>query len=173
MPLNDSMALEEETSIINLEDSTQISQKPCAKFPFNNPDKADAVVQTSDNIQFHVYEVILSFVSSYFEDLFNSTPKQGQKLGRHDPEDVENASFITTRKPVHRITEDSEVFDSVLRSIYPGLTPPTLTKIEKVLPLIEAMVKHRMEHTAPFEAVTASLLGLAHPKAGHASPDTI
>lgn len=172
MPLDNSMALDEETASITFIEENQNSQRCWAKSPFDNPGKADVVIQTSDNIQFHVYKIILSLVSSYFEDLFDSDPEQSAKLWLDDSDDEENAISVTELS-VHHIGEDSRVFDAVLQWIYPGLTPPTLSKIEDILPVLVAMVKYRMEHTAPFQAATASLLDLAQPNAGQAHPTTI
>ncbi|KAL0573445.1 hypothetical protein V5O48_008518 [Marasmius crinis-equi] len=154
-----------------------VDEQECkhAKAPFDDPNNADSVVETSDNIQFNVYRIIPSLVSSYFKDMFNSPlqPAQVSKLGLNDPEDAENDVYSIPRNPVHRIAEDSKVFDTILRWIYPGLTTPTLSTIDELSPILEAMVKYRMENTAPFRTVISSLLNLAKPTPGQAHPDTI
>ncbi|KAL0566829.1 hypothetical protein V5O48_015173 [Marasmius crinis-equi] len=165
------MAFDEEASSIIYVDEDEDTQQCYAKYPFNNPSKADVVVQTSDNVHFHVYKIILSLISSYFEDLFDSEPKSDSKLWPKVSEDAENA--ISFRRSLYRVGEDSKVFDAILQWIYPGLAPPTLSKIEDILPVLEAMVKYRMQHTAPFQAATASLLDLAPPKADQPHPIAI
>ncbi|KAL0564135.1 hypothetical protein V5O48_017917 [Marasmius crinis-equi] len=173
MSPNDPVSLstsDSSTTVVADHNGPPKAEQRYAKYPFDDPNSADTVVLSTDNIQFYVYKVILAFVSPYFRDIFQSNPVPPSKLGLNDPEDAEKA---IAHLPVHRIEEDSKVFDTILRWVYPGLATPALSSIEDLASVFEAMVKYRMEHTAPFQAATASLLNLATPTPGQANSRTL
>ncbi|KAI0341219.1 hypothetical protein BDW22DRAFT_338034 [Trametopsis cervina] len=70
-----------------------------ATAPFNHP-SADVVFVSADGVEFRLHRVILSLASSFFNDMFSTSPTP----------DIEEAI---------RIPEDSKVFDYMMRFCYP------------------------------------------------------
>ena len=82
--------------------------------PFTTED-GDVVLRVGPDHTFRVHKLVLSLVSPVFKDLFwNARPDQ--------PDDVQEGSI-----PVVPIADPPESVDLLLRFIYPGAVPPTVT----------------------------------------------
>ncbi|KAI6097665.1 hypothetical protein EDD16DRAFT_594499 [Pisolithus croceorrhizus] len=80
-----------------------------ASAPFNHA-KADAILRTSDSVDFRIFRLLLSLASPFFETLFElPQPPEGK------PEDTEMRDGL----PVIPVSEDSKTLDAVLRFCYP------------------------------------------------------
>ena len=79
-----------------------------AEAPFNDP-RADLILQSSDEVHFRVFKLILSLASPIFSDMFTIPSPPSEKP--HDEVQV-----------VH-LTEHSTALDVVLRHIYPVRSP--------------------------------------------------
>ncbi|CCM05882.1 uncharacterized protein FIBRA_08119 [Fibroporia radiculosa] len=107
-----------------------------ASYPFNKAN-ADVILRSSDNVDFHVHQVILGLASDFMEDMF-SLPQS-----------------LTSNKdlPVVEVTEESETLDHLLRLIYPT-QDPVLEDIMAVGRVLKAAIKYQMD------IVTARLRGV-------------
>ena len=79
-----------------------------AEAPFDDP-QADLILQSSDEVHFRVFKLILSIASPIFKDMFSIPSPPSQKS--HDEVQV-----------VH-LTEHSTILDVALRHIYPVRSP--------------------------------------------------
>ncbi|KAK1231957.1 hypothetical protein PQX77_004907 [Marasmius sp. AFHP31] len=153
------------------------NERQAAQAPFDRADSADAIIETSDGVRFFTHKIILSLASPYFEEVFkgdSAAHAVSSKLDRHDPEGAENATVPIQSMTVYPIEENSQVFDAVLRHLYPGQAAPKLPKIDNLVPVLTAMVKYRMHSTAPFQLLTNSLVDIAKPlTTGDAHPAVI
>lgn len=106
--------------------------------PFNK-DTADAVLRTSDNVEFHVWKGILIEASPVFADMFEiSGNSQHVSLsGGDDPS-------ARTSLPSVTILEPSTVIDTLLRTCYP-LPRPTFASLDTLKPVLAAAHKYQME----------------------------
>lgn len=77
--------------------------------PFNHA-KADAILRTSDNVDFRIFKLLLSLASPFFETLFDLPQPSEEKPG-----DTELRDGL----PVIPVSEDSKTLDAVLRFCYP------------------------------------------------------
>ena len=78
-----------------------MSASQTASAPFNDT-RADIILRTSDGMNFHVFNIILSLASPIFIDMFKTShPAFGCKL------------------PIVTISEDSKTLDLALRHLYP------------------------------------------------------
>jgi hypothetical protein len=75
--------------------------------PFDNPDKADLIIRSSDGIDFYVYKFLLALVSPVFEDMFHIAIPQT----RNPDEDL----------PYIDVTESSTTLRDLLSFIDPRL----------------------------------------------------
>ena len=99
-----------------------------AEAPFNDK-KADLILQSSDQVHFHVLKPILSFASAVFADMFSipSPPSEHQDQIQVVP-----------------VSEDSTALDLALRHIYPMQTPEG-DKLRYASILAEFMRKYQVE----------------------------
>jgi hypothetical protein len=88
---------------------TQSSSTPFGP-PFDDAD-ADVILQSSDQVDFHVYRIILSKSSSFFKSMF-SLPQP-------------DAASIPEKRPVIKLTENSRTIEVLLASIYPAVSVDT------------------------------------------------
>lgn len=101
-----------------------------ASYPFDLP-SGDVMFVTADSVEFRLHKSILSIASPFFSDMFSltqpSTPQASESSG----------SRIS-------VTENSEVFDALMRLVYPVAEPPLTdpTRVERVL---EAALKYQLE----------------------------
>ncbi|KAH9919899.1 uncharacterized protein B0H18DRAFT_1122212 [Fomitopsis serialis] len=92
--------------------------------PFDNPG-ADIIIRTSDRVEFHVYKLILREVSSVFADMVSLPPT------RESDADVVD------------VTEDSVVWEHILRMCYPFARSAVIAP-DHFWPLLEAAKKYDM-----------------------------
>ncbi|KAL4245408.1 hypothetical protein ABKN59_009507 [Abortiporus biennis] len=101
-----------------------------ASEPFDATD-ADIILRTSDNVDFHVYKVILSVASPYFKTMF-SLPQGGSRAQQD--------------QPVIDVEEDSKTIDDLLRLCYPVDDPVNLTDdFARVAKVVAAAVKYDLK----------------------------
>ena len=86
---------------------------------------------------FRVHKLILSLASSVFRDMFTFPQPLDQTLDEQHG------------LPVADISEAPEVFDIVLRSIYPGVTPPKVTEQATLTALLFTGDKYDISLTHP------------------------
>ena len=87
---------------------------------------ADLIIRTSDRVDFHVFKVILVEASPAFGAMSAFTPSENVR-----------------GKPSVKLAESSEVWDSILRILYPTDKMTTLSLCD-YLPLLEAARKYDM-----------------------------
>jgi hypothetical protein len=102
------------------ESQTQIDSKTSPLEPFDVPD-ANLIVRSSDCVDFRVHTPVLAMASSAFKDLF-SLPQPSDSKSDDD-------------FPVVKLSEDSELLNSLVSIIYPVPTVIPNTH-EKVLYLL-------------------------------------
>ncbi|EKM52514.1 uncharacterized protein PHACADRAFT_260977 [Phanerochaete carnosa HHB-10118-sp] len=109
--------------------SNNQGKRATAAHPFNI-DNADVVFTTSDAVDFRVYKSILSVASPFFHAMFSL--KQPASLGSPEPISV---------------SEESEVFDALLRLCYP-VDDPTFADLSQLEPVLEAAIKYQLDEAS-------------------------
>ena len=104
-----------------------------AASPFDRP-TADAILQSSDDVQFHVHKLFLMEASPFFATMF-SLPQ---------PQAAAPATLSADNLPVVPMTEPSSTLDALLRMCYP-VPDPTLNRLE----LIQEVLKCKESHGLP------------------------
>ncbi|KAH9951143.1 hypothetical protein B0H21DRAFT_818628 [Amylocystis lapponica] len=104
-----------------------------ATAPFNKPN-ADAIIRSSDNVDFRVHKLILAEASPIFEATF-SIP-QPLVPG---PSDVEEGLSVMT------VSEDSKTLDTLLRMCYPSTLDPEMDGLDQIRLILCAADKYEME----------------------------
>ncbi|KAL4242560.1 hypothetical protein ABKN59_012086 [Abortiporus biennis] len=104
--------------------------------PFDRSD-ADLILHTSNGVDFRVDTHLLKLASSVFEDMF--------MISTHPPltssaESVSSESSL----PIVQVTENSTIFDIILRIIYPVSTPK-ITDWGTICDVLEVGSKYQME----------------------------
>jgi BTB/POZ domain len=122
-------------------DENQLSQPqtPAVKDaspPFNDP-TSDVILRTSDDVDFHLHKVILSFGSPVFKDMF-SLPQPSAK--------VQVGLNSESETPLISVTEDSKTMDRTMRFCYP-CEHPVLETLEDVTGMLEMVQKYDMAAT--------------------------
>ncbi|KDQ32551.1 hypothetical protein PLEOSDRAFT_1023398, partial [Pleurotus ostreatus PC15] len=97
-----------------------------ASSPFDDPD-ADIILQSSNNVNFHVYSVILKLASPIFRDMFSI------------PQPATQAT-----KPTIKMEEDSTTLDMMLRLCYPG-PDPLVTEYKQVTSILRVAEKYDLD----------------------------
>lgn len=110
---------------------TSAASYTTASPPFNKPN-ADVILQSSNNVRFHVHTVVLSLASEFFESMF-TLPQPTQK-------DVDTERGI----PVIPVTEDADTLDHLLRFCYP-VDNPIIPDVESAAAVAKAAMKYQME----------------------------
>ncbi|TBU34026.1 hypothetical protein BD311DRAFT_340263 [Dichomitus squalens] len=100
-----------------------------ASFPFDKPD-ADAVLRSSDNVQFRVFRGVLTSVSPVFSSIF-SLP---QSSSSHDGDGT----------PTIDVTETSNTLDSFLRLSYPFPSPPAFASFDDAKRVLQVIHKFQI-----------------------------
>ena len=80
--------------------------------PFDDTD-ADVILQSSDQVDFYVYRIILSKSSSFFKSMFS--------LSQPDAASVSDSE----KRPVINLRENSRIIEVLLASIYPAVSVDT------------------------------------------------
>ncbi|KAL0571899.1 hypothetical protein V5O48_010061 [Marasmius crinis-equi] len=155
------------------------TKKNPAAPPFSDPKNADTTIRTSDGVEFHVYKFILSFVSPYFKKLFDPIPSHSSgdsfEITKHDSGDGGEEAVLSGPVEVVKLEEHSSVFKQILEWIYPGEWPAfSFQSLEQIVPLFEAMIKYRMEHTSVFSEILQQLVTYGCPRsAALARPEAL
>lgn len=123
-----------------------------ATYPFNKA-AADAILRSSDNVDFWVRRSILAEASCIFEDML-SIPQPPP--GALDDDDTKDGL------PVIRLSETHQTLDKLLRLCYP-IDDPEFSTLDDVRPVLEAAMKYMMEEAT-------SLLRARLVKLGHSQP---
>ncbi|KAK7036360.1 BTB domain-containing protein [Favolaschia claudopus] len=127
------MASQPRTSTVSSK-SSKATLKPhfIPQSPFDDTD-ADAILTSSDGVDFRVYRVILSLLSPIFKDLFRLPQPPG-----------------SPQVPSIHMAENAVTLDRVLRFCYPGaeLNPqPTLDQLRQILEI--CLLKYDMQSMIP------------------------
>lgn len=101
-----------------------------APAPFNKT-AADAILRSSDLVDFRVRKGILAEASGVFEDMF------GLPQPATDQVPADNL-------PVVKLEENSSVLDRLLRLCYPG-NAPRIEDLDELRPVIRAAIKYDMQ----------------------------
>ncbi|CAL1706755.1 unnamed protein product [Somion occarium] len=109
------------------ENSEEPPEKITPGSPFDDP-RADAIIRSSDNVDFKVHKLILSMASPVFSDMF-LFPQMVQ-------EDAE--------LPVVTVSEGSPVMDWVLRATYPTASTE-LNELDFIYQIVQAADKYQMD----------------------------
>ncbi|KAF8634586.1 hypothetical protein AX17_004175 [Amanita inopinata Kibby_2008] len=98
--------------------------------PFGSSARSDAVLRSSDLVDFFVLKSFLAFASPVFEAMFSSEVQTKTKRNE---------------LPVITITEDSETTRQLLLLIYPCPDEPRMEKLESYFKVREAAQKYNIE----------------------------
>ncbi|KAJ7195846.1 hypothetical protein B0H12DRAFT_987374, partial [Mycena haematopus] len=107
------------------------SSRSIVSAPFDDVD-ADVILRSSDDIDFHVYRLVLCLASSVFKDMFafpqpNSEPTI----------------------PIVHVSESALVLDMALRFWYPGAEPAAVRTLDELRQILEALMKYNVEFAIP------------------------
>ncbi|KAJ7089128.1 hypothetical protein C8R44DRAFT_540232, partial [Mycena epipterygia] len=100
-------------------------------YPFANAAGADAILRSSDGVDFYVHRTILSLVSPVFETMFQLPQPESSPA-----------------VPAIDMQESSATLDLVLRFFYPGAHPYVET-LEELQELIDVLMKYDMQCVVP------------------------
>ncbi|KAF8983738.1 hypothetical protein BDQ17DRAFT_1437268 [Cyathus striatus] len=95
--------------------------------PFDGSEGSDIILRTSDNMEFHVYRVILSVASPFFKSMFS--------LPQPPSDDVS--------LPIIDVPEHSKALDPLLRYCYPVMDP-VISDLTVLVDMLEAAMKYEM-----------------------------
>ena len=109
-----------------------------AKRPFDD-EAADAILRSSDGVNFRVYRLLLSLVSSVFGDIL-SLPSFG-----HGGYTTEEGGAGSQETPTMDVEEDADILESFLRWCNPRCTPPLVESWDD----IQAMITMAIKYDAP------------------------
>ena len=100
--------------------------------PFDDAD-ADVVIRSSDQVDFHVYGVILSKSSSFFKSIFSRSQPDAASVSDSE------------KRPVINLRENSRTIEVLLAAIYPALSVGTEPlSLDDMIDAITAAKKYRM-----------------------------
>ncbi|KAF7974704.1 hypothetical protein HWV62_11489 [Athelia sp. TMB] len=96
---------------------------------------ADVILRSSDNVDFRVFKLFLSFGSPFFEDLFSL------------PQSASDGSETRDGLPVVPVSETANILRMLLAMCYPmgAVDQPALNKLEEVDMLLDAAIKYGIE----------------------------
>lgn len=109
-------------------------------YPFTTED-GDVVLRVGPDDTFRIHKLVLSLVSPVFKDLFQNA--------RPDQPDGGPGGFI----PVIPIADSPESVDLLLRFIYPGVVPPTITDPTVLSALLTVADKYGVQVISPIVKV--------------------
>ncbi len=137
-------------SVENASNSTKPEGEPSqttspveADPPFNRA-SADLILQTADNVNFHVWKCVLEEVSPLFADMF---VLGGQHSKASANCDVENGQVTTPDRsapPCIDVSESSVVIRRLLLTIYPP-SNFVFNSLDELKPVIAAAHKYQMD----------------------------
>ncbi|TCD61710.1 hypothetical protein EIP91_008019 [Steccherinum ochraceum] len=109
--------------------------------PFNKP-SANAIIRTSDGVDFRVQQAILMEASTVFADMFSlPATAPGQRRQQREDDDQEYRDGI----PVIPVTESSKTMDVLLRHCYPLARPLPILATDLCNALV-ASRKYMIDH---------------------------
>ena len=97
----------------------------------------DVILLVRPNDTFRVHKIVLSLASSVFKDLFHHARPDQQDSGQEGP------------LPAIPITDSPESVDLILRFIYPGVVPPTITDLTVLSALLTIADKYGVQTIHP------------------------
>jgi hypothetical protein len=105
-----------------------------ANAPFDDPD-TDAILRSSDNVDFRVFRQFLSYASPVFRAMF-ALPQASQG---------DNSNETKDGLPIIHVSEESKTLGRLLLMCYPDDESPPIETLEDVHALLDAAVKYNME----------------------------
>ncbi|KAJ7636244.1 hypothetical protein FB45DRAFT_788445 [Roridomyces roridus] len=99
--------------------------------PFDSAAGADAILRSSDGVDFYIHRAILSLVSRVFETMFTLPQSESSPA-----------------VPVIDLSETSVALDRTLRLFYPG-TDQSVGTLEELRQVIDFVVKYDMQRQIP------------------------
>ncbi|KAI0682622.1 hypothetical protein C8Q76DRAFT_637101, partial [Earliella scabrosa] len=120
--------------------------------PFNKA-SADAILRSSDNVDFWVRRSILAEASCIFEDMLNMPQPSPGSLACDELKDG---------LPVIRLVEDSVTLDKLLRLCYPT-DDPHFGSLDELHPVLAAATKYMMQEATTLLRKRLVKLGQAQP----------
>jgi hypothetical protein len=112
-----------------------------AKAPFDDPN-AEIILRSSDNVDFYVFKLFLSFSSSVFRDMFFIPQPVDNGLGSSGFSEQTQKDGL----PVISMTEPSEVVEKLLMFCYPKWgAEPVMEDLDEVQTILVAANKYDME----------------------------
>ena len=104
--------------------------------PFTTED-GDVVLRVGPDDTFRVHKLVLSLASPVFNDLFQSAQPDTPDEGREGT------------PPTLSLTDAPEAVDLLLRFIYPGVVPPTITNLAVLSALLTIADKYNVSMVPP------------------------
>ena len=104
--------------------------------PFTTED-GDVILRAGSDDTFRVHKIVLSLASPVFKDLFQTA--------QPDQADAGQEGLL----PTIPITDPPESVDLLLRFIYPGVVPPTITDLTVLLALLTIADKYAVQTIPP------------------------
>ena len=120
--------------------------------PFNKT-TADAILRTSDNVDFWIRRSILAEASPVFEDML-SIPQP--PLGSANSDEEKDGL------PIIRLSENSTTIDKLLRLCYPT-DDPKIDSLDELRPVLQAALKYMMQESTSLLRRRLVKLGEAQP----------
>jgi hypothetical protein len=101
--------------------------------PFDDVSSADAILQSSDAVQFHVVKGFMSYASPFFQDMFTL------------PQETPSANG-PLKKPVIPMTEDSNTLEDLLPLCYPppSCATPLTENLDRLRCALMGAIKYDM-----------------------------
>ncbi|KIM72945.1 hypothetical protein PILCRDRAFT_829477 [Piloderma croceum F 1598] len=119
----------------NTSNSNQSPAITDANAPFDDPD-TDAILRSSDNVDFRVFRQFLSYASPVFKAMF-ALPQVSQG---------DNSNETKDGLPIIQVSEESKTLETLLLMCYPeDEWLPVIKSLEDVHALLDAAVKYNME----------------------------
>ncbi|KDQ62847.1 hypothetical protein JAAARDRAFT_146605 [Jaapia argillacea MUCL 33604] len=104
---------------------------------FNSP-RADVILRSSDNVDFHTFRIILSEASPFFDSMFTIP----QPLSEPN-DDVGHKNGL----PIIPVSEKSKTIEAVLRFCHP-ISDPKLDQLDDLQELLTAATKYELSFIA-------------------------
>ena len=121
--------------------SSPNSSPRLAKAPFDDS-RADAILRSSDGVDFRVFQIILSLISPVFVDKFNTARSSFPTY-----QDILNRA-PGAGLPMAHLDEDSGTLDLALRHCYPTRSPE-LSSLRDAQVLLEFAQKYKVDALGP------------------------
>ncbi|KAH8105110.1 hypothetical protein BXZ70DRAFT_505329 [Cristinia sonorae] len=100
--------------------------------PFDIASRADFIIRSSDDINFHVYKLIMSISSPIFSDMFEVANPEPVRLG--SPPEL----------PFVCVAENSKTLDAILRFLYPNISYVLPQDVSLIRAVLEAARKYEL-----------------------------